>query len=74
MAKAIGNDTTMWLLPDGDFIHGEMLMVDTADWSLEDFRRFDECSALERASFVYTLDAIKLAERMSVVEITLDRR
>lgn len=73
MAKAIGNDTTMWLLPDGDFLHGELLMVDTADWSLDDFRLFDNCSASERASFVWTLDAIKRAGSMSVVEITITK-
>ena len=74
MAEFVGDGTHMVVLPDGDFVHAQCVVVDTADWSLDDFRRFDDCPAHERQKLAVMLDSIKRAEQMSVVEITLDRR
>ena len=71
MVEPLGNDTTMWVLPDGDFFHGVVLAVDTTDWSLEDFKQFDDCPPSERVGLARMLDAIHKAKSMSVVEITL---
>jgi len=71
MIEPVGDDTTMWVLPDGDFVHGSVLAVDTTCWSLEDFRQFDRCPPAERRALAQMIDAIHKAEQMSVVEITI---
>lgn len=73
MIEPVGSDKTMWVLPDGDYISGELVMVDTTDWSLDDFRSFDECPPENRVGLAKIFEAIRKAEVMSVVEITIPR-
>ncbi len=74
MIEYFGDDTTMWILPDGDFVHGRLVKVDTTDWTLEDFRQFDNCPADERAGLANLIAAIRATYDMSVVEITVKRK
>jgi hypothetical protein len=73
MVEYFGDEFTMWILPDGDFVHGAVVPVDTYRWTLEDFKQFDACPANERVGLAYMIDAIHKAEEMSVVEISLVR-
>jgi hypothetical protein len=73
MIERVGDEFTMWVLPDGDFVHGAVLPVDTYRWTLEDFQRFDDCPAAERVGLAQVIDAIHKAEEMSVVEVSLKR-
>jgi hypothetical protein len=73
MIEPVGDEFTMWVLPDGDFVHGAVLAVDTYRWTLEDFKRFDGCPAGERVGLAQMIDAIRKAEGMSVVEVSLKR-
>lgn len=73
MIEPEGDEFTMWVLPDGDFVHGSVLKVDTYRWTLEDFKFFDNCPAHERVGLARVIDAIHKAEEMSVVEFSLKR-
>ena len=69
----LGGDTVMFILPDGDFITGEVMMVDTTDWSLDEFEQFDRALPSERMGLAKMIDLIHRAEQMSVVEVSLKR-
>jgi hypothetical protein len=71
--ERVGDEFTMWVLPDGDFVHGAVLPVDTYRWTLEDFKSFDDCPLSERVGLAQMIDAIRKAEDMSVVEVSLKR-
>lgn len=73
MIEPIGDEFVMWVLPDGDFVHGAVLAVDTYRWTLDDFKRFDDCAPAERMGLAQVIDAIHKAEAMSVVEVSLKR-
>lgn len=73
MIEPIGDEFVMWVLPDGDFVHGAVLAVDTYRWTLDDFKRFDDCAPAERMGLAQVIDAIHKAEEMSVVEVSLKR-
>jgi hypothetical protein len=73
MIEPVGDEFTMWVLPDGDFVHGAVLPVDTYRWTLEDFKQFDDCPLSERVGLAQMIDAIRKAEGMSVVEVSLKR-
>ena len=73
MIERVGDEFTMWVLPDGDFVHGAVLPVDTYRWTLEDFKSFDDCPLSERVGLAQMIDAIRKAEDMSVVEVSLKR-
>lgn len=74
MAEWFGDDLHMVVLPNGDFYHDAAVVVDTTEWSLEQFRQFDECPAHLRQKLAVMFDHIIQAGKMSVVEITLDPR
>jgi inorganic pyrophosphatase len=72
MISFVGDDLNMVVLPDGDFVHGQCVVVDTSEWSLEQFKQFDDCPAHLRQKLAVMFHSIIEAEKMSVVEITFD--
>jgi hypothetical protein len=73
MIERVGSDNTVVILPDGDFVSGEVLVVDVSGWSSKDLFALDECPRSERAGLAQMIDAIRKAEGMSVVEVSLKR-
>jgi hypothetical protein len=59
---------------DGDYVSNVVGVVDTSLWTAEDFDAVDRCARVDRYNLALALMAIRRAEKMSVVEFTLDRR
>jgi hypothetical protein len=74
MISFVGDDVSMVVLPDGDFVHGQCVVVDTSEWSLEQFREFDECPPYLRQKLAVMFHSVIEARKMSVVEITVGKR
>lgn len=71
MTEWLGNDVTTWILPDGDFITGDVLKVDSSRWTYSDFIALDECPKHERVGLAKVIDAIRSSADLSVVEISI---
>jgi len=69
--ERVGSEDTIVILPDGDYITGEVMVVDVSGWSSKDLFALDDCPRSERAGLAQMIDAIRKAEGMSVVEITI---
>lgn len=59
---------------DGDYMSDVVGVVDTSLWRGEDFAAVDGCARIDRYNLALALMAIRRAEQMSVVEVSLDRR
>ena len=66
--------SSMAFTADGDYVSNVVGVVDTSLWTAEDFDAVDRCARVDRYNLALALMAIRRAEKMSVVEFTLDRR
>lgn len=56
MAEWFGSDLEMVVLENGDFYHSSAVAVDTRQWTLEHFKKFDDCPAELRQKLAVMID------------------
>lgn len=69
----VGGEDTIVILPNGDYVTGQVVVVNVADWTHKDLFAFDDCPRSERAGLANVISAIRDTYDMSVVEITIKR-
>jgi hypothetical protein len=73
MASYEGSEQTLWVFPDGDYVSGAVMLIDTSGWTMADFIALDQCPKHERAGLAKVIEAIRLSSGLSVVEITIKK-
>ena len=50
---------TLWIADDESYGHGKILLIDTKDWSSEDYKKFDEAYDSEKWDTALAIEAQK---------------